>query len=952
MTRIPFALRAGTALFAMTAATAAAAQSIEPPADVAQNQASPSDETTRGGDIVVTGSRIRRDPLSQDAPVTFIDQTDILKTGLSNVNDVLQRLPSSGGGLNAGNNTSGNIGSPPDGSGVGAGSAEIDLRYLGSRRVLVLVDGLRYVNGASASGVPGSTDLNSIPASAIDRVEVLLDSASAIYGSDAIAGVVNIITKQRQAGFDASAQLGSYLDEGDGFTQNYQLSWGNGTEGPLQVVVGGNYVKSKGVSAGDRDISKNPEPYGTTCDTPTGGCSRFSEFGRFDGAIFGGSKTLNVPTLGKPTFPNDFRDFDNAARFNFAPFNFLEVPVERMGVFGNLKYELSDSINFSAKAIYNKRKSKNEAAPLPLGIGPDVGNGNLLDTITVSASNPFNPFGVDLVAGGNYDAIYRRVTEIGTRQYSQTVDTYYGVATLDGSFALGAGDWFWDVNGIYGKNKAKQTFTGNINAAKLQQALGPVAACTAPCVPFNMFGSVGAITQDMLDFISFIEHDSSEQETWDFTANISGKLFHLPGGDLGLAAGVEYRDLSGRYDPDPVIAAGLGADIPSQPTKGSYNVKEAYLELNAPVLSGVTMAELLEFNGAVRVFDYSTSGSDSTLEAGVNWMPAKGLRFRANWSQGFRAPSIGELFGSLSRFDSAIDDPCSINSGQDNNITNDPAVLANCTAQGGVGADALPTDQTSVITGGNEDLQPETSKSWTLGGVFSPTFLPGFSAEVNWYKISIDGAIQSIPAQTTVNSCVYQNDALACGNVRRSTSGAITQIIGTLQNIAGIRTTGTDVNLAYHTAKTDWGRFGFTWNNTFLHKFDVITPTDTGTQTQKRRGHETGSPAQAYPKFKALGAIDWDYDEFGATLSGQYIGGVTEIGAGAPNHLGSIFYTDAQLRWNPTFMSLKNIGLAVGVNNIFDAHTPGCVGCDINNFDPTTYRTPGRYYYARIGVKY
>src|SRR4029079_18398143 len=139
-----------------------------------------------------------------------------------------------------------------------------------------------------------------------------------------------------------------------------------------------------------------------------------------------------------------------------------------------------------------------------------------------------------------------------------------------------------------------------------------------------------------------------------------------------------------------------------------------------------------------------------------------------NWWEGFLSPSIGELFGSLSRFDSAIDDPCSINSGQDNNITNDPAVLANCTAQGGVGADALPTDQTSVITGGNEDLQPETSKSWTLGGVFSPTFLPGFSAEVNWYKISIDGAIQSIPAQTTVNSCVYQNDALACGKIRRA----------------------------------------------------------------------------------------------------------------------------------------------------------------------------------------
>ena len=174
-----------------------------PPPDAAADPTRPLSEPTSGGEIVVTGSRIRRDPLSQDAPIVFVDQDDIAKTGLNSVNDVLQRLPSSGGGLNGKFNNSGNLGNPPDGGGVGAGSAEIDLRYLGSRRVLVLVDGIRYVNGASASGVPGSTDLNSIPDSMIERIEVLQDGASAIYGSDAIAGVVNIITKKSQKGFDA-----------------------------------------------------------------------------------------------------------------------------------------------------------------------------------------------------------------------------------------------------------------------------------------------------------------------------------------------------------------------------------------------------------------------------------------------------------------------------------------------------------------------------------------------------------------------------------------------------------------------------------------------------------------------------------------------------------------------------------------------------------------------------
>src|ERR671912_449934 len=270
MNRTQIALRAGAALTALAIATSASAQSTLPPPDVTDAQATPSDETetqasppaeqSSAEDIVVTGSRIRRDPLSQEQPIVFVDEEDIAKTGLNSVNDVLQRLPSSGGGLNGKFNNSGNLGNPPDGGGVGAGAAEIDLRYLTSRRVLVLVDGIRYVNGSSASGVPGSTDLNTIPESSIERIEVLQDGASAIYGSDAIAGVVNVITKRRQNGLHASAQLGGY-DDGDGFTQNYQLSWGNGGDGPLQVVVGGNYVQQGAISTADRALTRFPVPY-------------------------------------------------------------------------------------------------------------------------------------------------------------------------------------------------------------------------------------------------------------------------------------------------------------------------------------------------------------------------------------------------------------------------------------------------------------------------------------------------------------------------------------------------------------------------------------------------------------------------------------------------------------------------------------------------------------------
>ena len=942
MIRTIFALRAGVSLAAiMIAASPALAQSTLPPPDAATAPAAAGDQGD-SAEIVVTGSRIRRDPLSQDAPIVFIDQEDIAKTGLNSINDVLQRLPSAGGGTNTKFNNSGNLGNPPDGGGVGAGSAEIDLRYLGSKRTLVLIDGLRYVNGASASGIPGATDLNSIPESMIERVEVLQDGASSIYGSDAIAGVVNIITKRRQNGFIASAQLGGY-DEGDGFSQNYQLSWGNGGDGPTQFVVGGNFVKQEGVRSKDRDISRFPTPYSDTC--LDGGCSGTIPLGRF--RVFGQDLTLiqAMPVGVAPVYPDDFRNFAGAAdTFNFAPYNYIQTPLERLGLFGNVRQELTDNINFSAKAIWNKRDSKNQAAPLPILIGQGGGNNSLLDTIDIDVTNPFNPFGVTLDES-NYIVIRRRMLELGPRRYDQTVKTIYGVATLDGQFNMLEHDWYWDINGSYGRNKAKQVMHGNINSQNLQQALGPLASCTAPCVPFNIFGGAGTITQSMIDFVSFVQKDSSEQKSWDFTANISGGLLDLPGGPLGLAAGVEYRDLEGRFDPDPVVAAGFSSDIPALPTKGGYHVKEAYAELNAPLLKDVAFADLLELNGAVRFSDYSTSGSTTTLKAGANWKPIEDLRLRATWAQGFRAPSIGELFGTQSRFDSAIDDPCSINSALPRRFNNDATVAANCIAQGGPSTSA-PDDQLPVITSGNENLDAEESKSWVLGAVYSPGFIPRFSIELNWYKIDIDGAIQAFPAQTTLYNCVYNNDPLACARVSRG-GGEVARIDAQLENVAAIKTKGIDLNLAYRTLETGVGKFGFTWNNTFLTNWDLILPITGGTETISREGTEVGSPSQAYPKWKSLGVIDWDLASFGASVTGRYIKSVRESDG---NKIKSMFYTDLQMRWMaPSFAD--NFGFALGVNNLFDVKAPACFTCDVNGFDPTTYDVPGRYLYARATIK-
>ena len=959
MKRIETALRAGVALAAIIAAASpAAAQSTQPPADVAQTPASTSEEPNRQGDIVITGSRIRRNPLDLDAPRVFIDAEDMAKTGLNSVNDVLQRLPSSGGGLNSKFNNSGNLGNPPDGGGVGAGAAEIDLRFLGSRRVLVLVDGLRYVLGASASGVPGSTDLNSIPESAIERIEVLQDGASAIYGSDAIAGVVNIITKRRQAGFIGTGQLGGYK-AGDGYTQNYQLSWGNGGNGPLQVVVGGNFVKQNPVWAGERALSAFPEPYAEACVAT---CSSFTPNGRFVllqnlalpfNAVTNPfvSTTLRGPVFGGASTPADFRPFVSPAdRFNFAPFNYLQIPLERYGLFANAKYELAADTNLSVRGIWNRRNSKNQAAPLPFGIGPTSGLTPVLSGIVVSATNPFNPFGIDLGgANNNVSAIFRRFVEGGPRRFEQSVNTTYGVATLDGKFAFAASDWFWDINAAYGRNKAEQDMFGNIDSSKLRQALGPLAGCTAPCVPFNLFGGAGSITQPMMDFVMFEQNDSSRQTMFDATGNVSGNLFELPGGPLGLAAGLEYRKLRGRFDPDPIVAAGFSSDIPAQPTSGGYSVREAYAELNAPLLADRPLFDLLELNGAVRFSDYSTSGSTTTFKGGANWKPFKDLRLRGTFAEGFRAPAIGELFGTQSRFDEVLDDPCSSHPGNlaPRRFANDAEVRAACIAAGvpASGSYQQANAQISVITGGNEDLAPETSKSWVLGGVYSPSWLPRFSVEANWYKIDVDGAIQAIPRATTVLNCLLTGDPGTCALVTR-VNGELTEVEGILQNIAAIKTKGIDVNLAYRGLETGVGRLNFAWNNTFLRNFDVFLPGATGSERLSREGTQVGAPAQAFPKHKSVGIVDWDLTNFGATLTGRYISKLREVGG---NTMKSVFYTDAQVRWFG--IAEDRYGFALGVNNLFNVKTPGCVTCESNNFSQSAHDVPGRYLYARAIVR-
>lgn len=485
--------------------------------------------------IEVTGSRIKKAEVEGQTPVLTITSADIEATGLGSIGDVIQRLSISGSSLNTRFNSAGNFGFPPDGGGVGSGSTTISLRNLGAKRTLILVDGLRWVNESSASGVSAAVDLNTIPASIVDRIEILKDGASSLYGSDAIAGVINIITKKKQEGLGLHVYAGDY-STGDGKTWSGNVSLGGSTD-KFDFFMDISRFEQHEISSNDWEQSRYPTPGIGGVPNP-GSWSSATPFTRylFDtplGVDFGGlcpdgfcNITANgvAPAGGVQPFPGGFHGFTAADRFNFAPYNLLLTPQDRTGIFAQGTYHITDHVNFYLKGLYNTRDSTNQAAPEPIFLGQQFCQAiDLCYRVGVDATNPYNPFGFSLDGNDPNFGLGRRPVEGGPRIFKQNVDTKYYATGLNGDINFGDHQFFWDVNYVDSTNKAQQTVTGTYNIRHIMNALGPVDQCTAPCVPLNLFGGPGTITPEMLDYILFTENDRSGQDLEVWTANISDR---------------------------------------------------------------------------------------------------------------------------------------------------------------------------------------------------------------------------------------------------------------------------------------------------------------------------------------------------------------------------------------------------------------------------------------------
>ena len=909
--------------------------------------------------IEVTGSRILREGAIAPAPVTVISGDDLVNTGAVNIGEALNKLPALGNTFSLSNS----------GRFIGtAGLNILDLRNMGTDRTLVLVNGKRHVSSSAGSQ---SVDTNTIPSVWVERVEIITGGASAVYGADAVTGVVNFILKKNIEGFSASvtrgeSDLSDYNNEKATFSYgtNFDNDRGNvafaveySAQDTLNALdhpwTDGSYRSMRNTA--QTEENKDDPNFPDFIYTPNAGYYAINNAGVFalsNGYVnsFNPDGTYRELNIGDQV---DGLSCANCDSFNLAQFNEIQPEFERYNVNFKVNYDVAEDMNAYFEAKYVNSEGQSIGQPAFFFFNPN--NSIKIDNpyLDSSVKNLMEQEGVSSIM------VNRMMTDLGRRIENNTRETTRFVTGLKGTVFT---DWELDASVVYGQTDLERVNGANMIMANYYNALDAIddgsgnIVCRSEearadgCVPVNIMG-FGAPSQEAIDYINTVSTGTSKITQTVVTASLANSaIYELPAGYVGFAAGVEYRkEESETEEPDNAVGTffnALGED------KGEFDVNEIYFEASIPLLADLPLVQDLVLDTAVRYADYSTIGDATSWKVGLDWTVNDQLRVRATQSEALRAPNIGEIFGAPSQTFYSVDDPCLADNLND--LQNSEVRRANCAALG-VPADFESDYDAQTLEGlvsGNRDVKGEESTSTTIGLVYQPSFLENSVVTIDYWKIELEDAISTIASQEILDRCVDAEGGINnqyCNLITRdSASSEITLIQNSVLNVSGQEASGVDFELGYDFDALE-GNFSTRLIGTYL-----IERKDYPFQDQPEDYIEyAGTTGEA--KWQANLSISYKRDGFFTTLDTRYIDEVS-------------LYTDQDLEDNPNPNSLtkfgtyvisdatvgynfeNGFGVKLGVDNIFNRKLPfGTIGTGSGS---ASYDNIGRFGYLRLSYDF
>lgn len=925
------------------------------------------DDVEQIEEIITTGSRIKRADIDSASPVTVLGRDDILAAGVTDVGNLIQKMPSmSGSPIGTTTNNGGN------------GAVLIDLRGMGTDRTLTLINGQRVVDGG---------DFQTIPSTMIERVEILKDGASAVYGADAVAGVVNIITRKNFEGIEFTAQTGDWFDTDAGAQYSFGMIAGaNFDRG--NFVFGAEYVDQERAFQADTpwDTMQNsyylyPQgcegqitaPYTGQAD---GGCiyfgsSRIPEsrlaFPNHGVFLIGtpASQPYEVGTM----VPHDGRTY------NYAPVNYLQTPYERTNLFMEGTFEVTEDIMFTAEMRTNTRFSRQELAPVPYtpgdpfhsGVWNDPVSGNTVSYEGISENNYYLRRAIDAYNTANgttlaYEPVTdarRRMIETG-RSFEQDINQFQMNFKFNGTIN---DELDWEVYYNKGSRQRVDVDFGQFSGARLNNALGPSAdldgngqpecyvdvndpaTLIVGCVPLNLFGGgvvdpvtsqpvTGTLTQDMINYVAVDLADTFNTKQELFGASLTGSAFELQGGALGWAVGAGWYDQNYTYTPDSGKQSGAVTGNVGFGTQGSLTNTNLFLEVLAPFFDNGTQELLVK--GGFRWDDYDVFGDDSTWQLGVEFQAIDQLKLRATGGTVFRAPTISDLFsGQRDSFPTYVD----------------PCLAATVAQNPGCAQTAPPQLDTQVRTrvGGSPDITPETGETFTAGLVWQPEFgNSGLTTTIDYWDVQLEDGISSYGVTFILEDCYQRQNPASCALVTRNADYSVGQVIDVAANVSerGAKGVDTEIRFDFESGIGNW-QAALLWSH-ILEQTRVALPGDPEEELQGTHYKDvTEADGGTYAEDKWNFSLQWARNSLSVQYLAEYISGIEAntvfFGSDYLQQIDSFLYHDlaATYTW-------QGLTLAGGITNLTDEAPPWIDSAFNAKTDVSTYRLFGRGYYARL----